>query len=120
MSAFSDSLGALSTSLITEFGEVCTFTRSVKGVYDAATSKTTETSITTVTATCVPETYKLEEIDEANVRRGDTKLLVGPLVGFEPVSGDLVSFDSRTYRVITVETTSVNSEIVLFTLQCRE
>jgi hypothetical protein len=121
MSAFSDEMAAVATELITEFGETCTFTRNVKGSYDPTTSKAIDTSVTTFSGVCFQEEYKINEIDTANVKRGDTKVLVSPITtGETPSVGDEITFSSLSYRVINVDKTITNAETVLYTLQCRE
>ncbi len=121
MSAFSDSLGATAQSLIQEFGEACTFTRCAESDYDPNTASSILSCSLEFTSFCVPEVFTVKEIDGTSIKRGDVKLLVGPILTDEiPSIDDLVEFSSLTYRIINVEKTIVNAATVLFTLQVRE
>lgn len=119
MSVFSTSVGAVSTSLISEFGEACTFSRKTLSSFDPNTSTRIVSSTATFTSSCVPEEFELDEIDNTNVLKTDIKLLVGPIVGNEPILDDTVEFSNKSYRIVMVNEVIVNSVTVLYELQVR-
>lgn len=122
MSAFSDNMAAVATSLITEFGETCTFTRTPVSSYDPSTSSTTLGTPVTFAGVCFQDAYRTAELEGSiSIQRDDIKLLVAPIAsGAEPKINDTVTFSGTTYRVINVSQTTTNSATVLFELQVRE
>lgn len=121
MSAFSDAMAAVATQLITEFGQSCTFIRSVKGAYDPTTSKAINASTVNFSGVCFHEVYTIAELQASNVRAGDVKLLVSPITtGEVPTVGDELTFSSTNFRIVSVDRAVTNSVTVLYTLQCRE
>lgn len=122
MSAFSDNMAAIATSLITEFGETCSFSRNVLGTYDPSTSTSTIGSTTTFSGVCFQDAYNTAELDGSiSIERSDIKLLVSPIAtGEAPSISDTVTFSSVTYRIMNVDETTTNGVTVLFELQVRE
>lgn len=120
MSTFSDQMGTVAVDLITEFGEVCTFTRETLFEYNPGTAESSVSATVTFTSFCVPEEFTLNELDDTTIERGDIKLLVGPIVGNEPKVSDQVTLSSRSYRVIDIKKSIINAATVLYELQVRE
>lgn len=121
MSTFSDNMSTVSTQLITEFGETCSFSRIVVGSYDPATSISNEDSVTTFNGVCFQDKYSVYEIQNSlSLERDDIKVLVAPISGDEPLINDTITFSSITYRVLNISKVTTNGATVLFELQVRE
>ncbi len=122
MSDFSDETAAEALDVIAEFGEICTFTRKVKGDY--STVNLTHASSTTVTYYVYgfPYEFKTAEINQVTVIQTDKKLLI-PVTdtsgaSFEPLVGDYVTIGSTKYRVKDIlNPVRVNGANVIFILQ---
>lgn len=118
MSTFSNEMSAISLELIREFGEAITFTRVTEGTYNPATGATDTGTTTTFTGYGVPDNYSNNQISERVIAESDSILYVNPTT-IAPLPGDNVTVDSITYKIITVNKTTINSENVLYTLQIR-
>lgn len=119
MSTFSDNMASIATSLIAEFGQSASFTRTTQGTYDPEALEATGETSTTFTGSIVPSAYSTREIDGVNIQVGDSKVLAH-IMDEVPMVGDVLTFGSQDFRVINVAITKANGNDCLYTLQVRE
>jgi len=119
MTIHSDNLAATVLSLITEYGEAITLTRTSEGAYNSATGTTGAATTTTYTGYGVPEDYQAREIDGEIIQRSDSRLYVNA-ISTTPVPGDTVTLASGTIRIINIYRYVVNAVNVLYELQIRK
>lgn len=122
MSDFSDETAAIALEEITEYGEICTFTRKVKGEYSTSNLEHNSSTPTNYLVYCLPYEFKTNELNQDTILQTDKKLLVPTTttsdVAFEPLVGDLVMIGATKYRVKDIiNPVRVNGENVLFILQ---
>lgn len=118
MTAFSNEMAAVALELLTEFGEVVSFTREVKGAYDPDTLSIPTLSTITFSGYSVPVNYGAGEIDREIIQQSDIKLYVNAMSTI-PEIGDTVLLNSVSYRVLNVIKYRVSGSTVLYELQVR-
>ena len=108
-------LATKATSLIKSFGRELTFTRTSKGTYNTATGQTSD-STSTFSKFCCVLNYNDTEIDGTTVQQGDRRLLSEP---HSYVLNDLVSLDSKVFRVIAINERKPSTTLLSVDLQVR-
>ena len=112
-----DSLQAVATKLINDFGGPATL-RTISQTFSAATGKTTDTfSDTSVNAT-PPEPYAVGRIDNSVIQTQDLSTLVQG-AGLSPKVGDRFIKDTVDYQVVRVRPQSAGTVIAFYELQLR-
>lgn len=116
MSFYSD-LAATAKQLLTDKGQVLTFSR-ITGTYDPEAGEETGASTTTYTGNGASFNYNKSEVDGNIIQRGDIRLLL-EATATEPVNEDTVVIDSIIYTVKNVSPTSPAGTVVMYELQLR-
>jgi len=122
MSSLSLKMTATASRLINKYGAAITITRTIPGTFSAATQTQTTPTTTSDTLKGTIEEYKAHEIDGESIRYGDKKILVpkSDLQNLlEPKPGDIISIDSKTYRVVSHEGLSAGDSFAGFYIQAR-
>lgn len=107
---------ATATRLLQRFGAACTLKRTGAAAYDPATG-TVEPTVTSLATTAAVFAYAQKYIDGTLILQGDQQAFCVP--GVEPKQGDVVSWQSRDYTVISVKPVSPAGVPVLFEAQLR-
>lgn len=110
-------------SLLAEFGKDVVFTSAaVVAEYDPATGRTTQSSPTTYTVKSAPPfAYEQRYVNGNTVQEGDLRLLIaGADQEFTPKVGQKVTFDSGTYRVVSVIPYYSGEDIAAWEVQVRQ
>ena len=103
--------------VLEELGEAFTGSRTTEGSYSTNTLTTATGSTTAYSGTGVPDFYKSFEIDSKTVLQGDSIFYC--LTNTLPAVNDEITFNSKTYRVMNVESTRLTAVSVLYKLQLR-
>lgn len=117
--ALSDDLSALAINLISQFGESASFNRYSEANYNAQTGIPGMETIVSYSGYVYPQSYKLYEINNTTILAGDLQVLCYQMTQV-PTVGDILTFGSNSYRIVTVEKTRLNGVDVLYTCQVRE
>lgn len=109
-------LQASATQMLKKFGRLYTFTRTTKGVYNAATGTTADTISTFQKYACV---FDLTEQDSGGftVVSGDRRMLAE---GHTYEVGDTVSLDSETFRIVSIRPNKPAGTSLAVNLQLRK
>lgn len=118
MGAFSDSVTATATSLLTKFGQSGTFTRETEGEYNPLTGDVNPATISTYSGKVLPDEFKFNEVDGTTIKATDSKLYVNN-AGTAPKAGDAVAFGGNTYRVVDVQKITAQGADIMYILQVR-
>lgn len=102
--------------LIQKFGQEYTFTRIAHGTFDPATGKTAETS-TQFSKYGILSKYSNAELGNGTIEQGDRKLTAE---AYDYELGDIVSLNSKNYRVISISQSQPAATILYSTLQVRK
>lgn len=103
--------------LLTDFGELVTASRKVEGAYDVSTGATAASTDTTYQGYGSSSQYFTREIDGEVIQLGD--LILYFQTGTLPLVGDVVTFDSKAYRVMDVQSLRAQGIDVVYKLQLR-
>lgn len=117
MSALSQEMIVTAIDLLTEFGELATFS-AVTGSYFDIEAQTNVSTTVSYTGFVAPGDYKASEIDGHFIQSGDVKILAGVMVG-TPNVGDTVAFNNLEYRIMSVKKTRMSGDTVIYTIQGR-
>lgn len=109
---------ATAASILTEFGEDATATRTGGASFNPTTGSYTGGSTTTITSKAVRLNYRKGEIDGEMVQRDDARMYFEAGNG-APEIDDNILFDSENYRVMDVTTIAPSDTDVLYELQLR-
>lgn len=112
-----DALKQTAINLISKFGDAAVYVSKANGAYDNSTLKNTVTT-TNYNCTAAIFDYKLSNIDNVTVKRGDCYALVADL-SIEPKVNDSVSINSKNWSVVDVKTVYLSGSAVLYKLQVR-
>ena len=118
MSAFSDEMAAVALELLTEFGQLVTFTRTTEGAYSTATLTTGPATTSTYTGYVVPVDNDKTERDTEIVQESSTRIYLNA-TSTAPAIGDSVSLNSVDYRILEIRKHVVNGEVVLYDILLR-
>jgi len=105
-------------SPLTGVGEALTFTRN-KGEYNAQTGDIVANTIVTYTSVGYPKEVTEQEINNLDVLIGDLKLTISPPATQIPQINDSVQCSFGVYRVMNVQPTAVNGQILIYKLVVR-
>ncbi|WP_024696151.1 hypothetical protein [Pseudomonas syringae] len=104
-------------------GAALTLVKSVKGQRDPDTGVATEV-VTNYPGSGLRETYNQRDIDNTNIKVGDVKFLVSPVLIDQsdmpqPASSDKIQFGGKVYSVIQVSPWNYAGLAVGFEVQAR-
>lgn len=112
-------LGPIAVDLIAEYGKAITLTRITAGVYDPATSKSTDTTADE-TINVLVEEYKGYDFANGLAIVGDKKLTVAAVGLTAPNLNDRVTIDSATFKILELQTIYSGELPALYVLKCRK
>lgn len=116
--AFYDDMAATATELIAEFGAPITLTK-ITPQYDAEESEVTE-STSTYTGVAVRTEYKINDIDGTYIQQGDALLVIAPEGMEKPETGDEITYDGETWKVVNGSIVRPATTTVCFKAQIRK
>lgn len=116
--SFYANMAAVATRLLTDKGQLLTFTRKTKLVFDSVEGKRVNTT-STFTGYGAAFDYKSSEIDGTKIIKGDIRLLLNATTT-EPLENDTTVIDGDTYAVKDVGRLSPAGTVVIYTLQLRK
>lgn len=95
---FYDDMADVAVELIGEFGAPVTLTKNTP-TYDTEQSEVTE-STATYTGVAVRTEYKIGDIDGTLIKQGDALLVIAPVGMEKPETGDEITYDGETWKVV--------------------
>ncbi len=115
--SFATDMQEIAVDLLTEFGQIVTFSRTTQGTFIPNSGAVASGTASTYTALINPSDYTSEEIDGISVLYGDVKLLCYTTT---PVLvGDTVDLDGVTYRVMSVIKIRAQGVTIVYKVQVR-
>ncbi len=118
--SFKTRMQAVAQRLTETYGELCSFTRTVEGVFIPTTGETGAGTISTYTAYGHPGSYSIDEIDNSTALSTDIRLIIElTSTRVVPLVGDVVSLNSTTYRVMSVNSLKAQGSDIAYILQLR-
>lgn len=114
---FAVDMQAVAASLLSEFGQVLTFTRNTNTIYNPATGGVDAVSSATYSGYGHPSFYSLAETDGTLVQTNDVRLLVYSTTA--PTQQDTVLLDSIVYQILTVQKVNAQGSTIVYRLQLR-
>ena len=118
MPSFYGNLAAVATRLLTDKGQLLTFSREISSAFDPITGDNT-TSTSTYTGYGAAFDYNRNEIDGSMIMKGDIRLIL-EATDTAPLVDDTTVVDGDTYRVMNVNPTSPAGTVVAYELQLRK
>lgn len=118
MTALSDRFVTSARRIITRFGQAVTFTRSTPGTYDTTTRTTAAPSVSNYSGIAVVRDFTAFEKDLESVQQDDVKLLMDQ-TSTVPIIDDVVTINSKTYKILEITTNVVNGVTITYELQLR-
>lgn len=119
MAEFYAGLATVAARLITDKGQVVTFTRVAGGTFDPVLGGTTGAATTTFTANAAAFDYSNREIDGTVVQAGDVRLIAESTTTV-PAQNDTCTVNSIVYRVMSVSPVSPAGITVINKVQLRK
>ena len=113
-----DSLKKTATQLITKFGTTATITRDSGRRFNPATGHYFTGLTESFSVKAVRTQFNAFEKAGDNIKDDDIRLLVQSGVT-APIINDSLTFDSVTYRVMSVATESPSGPDIFYDIQCR-
>ncbi len=104
-------------SLLIKYGESVSFSRKVEGTYSTTTLTTATSTDTSYTAYGLSDPFDVREVDGTTVLDGDIRLFIHS--GTLPLVGDVATFNSKAYRVMSVISYRCQGGDALYELQLR-
>ncbi len=104
--------------LISRFGQDVTITRRDQGSYDPLTSSAPVTD-TTSTGSGIVDQYQNDEIAGTLIQLGDIKMFIAANGISGIIAGDMVTFGSVKYKVISVKQINPAGTTLLYECQLR-
>lgn len=117
MTFYTDMQGT-ATSLLTNYGQNLTFSRSTPGAYDPAAGTTGTATDSSYSGYGVVLNYRNFEIDGERILQGDRRITLQN-VTTEPRVNDVVEIDSKDYVVLAVMSMSPAGTNLVYKLQVR-
>ncbi len=114
MTLYTD-LQATAISLLADYGQSITFTRSGKSAFVPGTGVTK--TDTTYSASVIAENYSAAEIDGSAIEAGDMRLMTYSSTA--PAIDDTATVNGTKYRVMRVSPISPGDTVVAYELQLR-
>lgn len=114
---FATNMQAVASNLLTKYGRSVSFSRTVEGAYNPATSDTGSGTTTSYTGLAHPVPYTVAEIATGVVTVKDVKLLT--YCTTLPLIGDTAIVDGEVYRIMNVERVSAQGSNIVYRLQLR-
>lgn len=115
--SFYSNLASVASRLLTDKGQLLTFTKKTSTTYSPAKGKRTVTT-STYTGNGAAFNYSLGEVNGVTIQDGDIKLLLENTTT-APTLGDTVVIDGRTYKMVRITPTSPAGEVVIYTIVLR-
>ena len=116
MSLYSD-LATTAKSLLAEFGQTITITRSTAGTYDAVTGAVTAGTTATYLAKGVLKQYKSNLIDGTRILSTDRELIIDDTI--EPFLDDIITIGGASWSAIMVGETNPAGTPLVYKVQVR-
>lgn len=117
--SFSTNLIAVARRLLNSYGEELTFTRVTEGAYNVADGTVAAGTTTNYTADCAPVDYNTDEVDDKTILKNDIGLWIEKPASETPAVGDTVVLNSKTYRVVSIETLRAQGTDIVYKAQLR-
>lgn len=117
--SFYPSLAATALSLLQEYGQSVTLSRTVRGTYDPATGAPAAGTTTTYTGTAAVFDYAQARIDGTDIRAGDQVAYLATDGVVLPLSGDTMTVGGVVYTVIRAGQLNPGGTAVLYDVQLR-
>jgi hypothetical protein len=99
-------IAATVVEMLAEFGEPLTLVRNDGGgggTYDPDTSTVVDSPEATHTANAIQVQLESEMIDGTLIQANDRRFLIAPDLGLEPAPGDAVTYNARTFAVVSCQ-----------------
>ncbi len=109
----------VAVELITEFGELCAFSRTVEGVYNPDAGESFGETPVLYSGYVVPMAYSAYELANSIVEKNDIKLLTSKMTQV-PATGDILTFNQLSVRIVNVLSTRYQGNDIIYTLQVRK
>lgn len=110
-------------ALLRARGSTGTYRKTTGATYDPATRSYSGGSTQTVSVTMAVSPFSEEELEGANISRGDLHGIVAATeleaAGIAPQAGDALDFDGTRYRVTPLETVFLSASPVAYLMQLR-
>lgn len=117
MSAFNyATMAATASRLLKRFGAKASISRVVDGSYDPAKGETSGVTQVLPTVAAIID-YEDRLVDGTMILHGDLRALMDPRV--QPIQGDRITWQGRSYSVIAVKSVSPAGVPVLYDAQVR-
>ena len=116
--SFYSNLAAVATKLLTDKGQLLTFSRETTLAFDPVTGTNTVTT-STFTGYGAAFDYNRNEIDGSIIQRGDIRLILNA-TDTAPATNDTTVIDGVTYRVMSIKKTAPAGTVVAYELQLRK
>ncbi len=115
--SFSSRAQATTLRMLTKYGEAVTASRKVEGAYNVDTSATATSTDTTYSGYGYPDAYTAYEVDGDLIQASDIKLYYQ--TGTLPLTGDVLTVNSKAYRVMNVQPIRAQTSDCLYIVQLR-
>jgi hypothetical protein len=116
--SFYSGLAAVATRLLTDKGQLLTFTRETSTAFDHTVGENTVTT-STFTGYGAAFDYNRNEIDGVIIAKGDIRLILNA-TDTAPSVSDTTVIDGDTYRVMSIKKTAPAGTVVAYELQLRK
>ena len=112
------SLRSTADRLIVGSGVSMTLQSATTGAYDPATGAS---AVTYTSYSCfgVVMGYPEKLVDGTMILRGDSKIVLSPVIDMAPKAGDRIIAQSKTWEVISVDDAAPGDTVLAYTLQVR-
>ena len=109
----------LASNLAREFGKTVTFVQ-VSSSFDPSTGSNTETTTETSLAAAPPQSFRVENMDNSLIEKGDLVIGLPALdISIEPTTQDRIKIDGDTWSIIQVAPLFSGELAALYNLQVR-
>lgn len=117
--SFQSELKNAADLLLLELGESVSIQRVTEGSYTPSTGAVGAGSTITYTVYGAPSNYASSDIDNDLIQAADVKLIVQVPTSYVPLVGDVVTLNSKAYRVMSVTNYRAQGGDCAFILQLR-
>lgn len=114
---FATNMQAVALNLLRGYGQAVTLSRSVEGVYIPETAETAAASDTTYSGYIHTSPFSTSEVDGVTILATDISAYLYSTT--LPLSGDTVSIDNVSYRVMQVNQLKAQGIKIVYRLQLR-
>lgn len=110
----------MARDLLNKYGRSATFSRVTEGAYDPTDGTVAAGSSSNFSADVFLDTYNTAEINDTTVKYDDIKMYIEKPASDTPAVGDTVVIDSKTLRVLSVQTLAAQGQDIVYIAQCRQ